>query len=39
VAAEIIQIAKEDTKTNLADPLTKMMKAEERDEPFDRWMY
>jgi Reverse transcriptase (RNA-dependent DNA polymerase) len=39
VAAGTIQIAKEDTATNLADPLTKMMKAEDRQNLFNKWMY
>jgi hypothetical protein len=39
VAVGTIQIAKEDTATNLADPLTKMMKAEDRQNLFNKWMF
>lgn len=39
VAAEIVQIAKEDTTTNLADLFTKVMPKARRDELLDRFMY
>ena len=39
VAAEIIRIAKEDTKTNLADLFTKVLTKLKRDELLDRFMY
>jgi hypothetical protein len=39
VASGMIRVAKEDTKTNLADPLTKQLPAVTRNELFGRWMY
>ena len=39
VAAEIIRIAKEDTKINLADLFTKVLTKLKRDELLDRFMY
>jgi hypothetical protein len=38
-ASGTIRIAKEDTKTNLADPLTKQLAAPQRDALFNAWMY
>jgi hypothetical protein len=39
VAAGMIRIAKEDTLTNLADPLTKQLGSPQRDALFGKWMY
>jgi len=39
VAAGIVQVAKEDTRTNLADLFTKVMSKPRRDDLIDRFMY
>ena len=39
VAAEIIQITKEGTKTNLADLFTKMLSRKQREELIERFTY
>ncbi len=39
VAAGTVRIAKEDSKTNLADVFTKVMSASQREPLFDRFMY
>ena len=39
VAAGIVQVAKEDTTTNLADLFTKTLSKTRRDELLDRFMY
>ena len=39
VAAGIVQMAKEDSKTNLSDLFTKVMSKPRRDELIDRFMY
>lgn len=39
VAAEIIRVGKVNTKDNLADPLTKMLTALQRDHLFGEWTY
>ena len=39
VAAEVVRVAKEDTKTNLADLFTKVLPRQRREELLDRCMY
>ena len=39
VAADIIRVAKEDTKTNLSDLFTKILPRPWREESLDRFMY
>ena len=39
VAAGIVEMAKEDSKTNLSDLFTKVMSKPRRDELIDRFMY
>jgi hypothetical protein len=39
VASRVIRVAKEQTETNLADPLTKQVPREQRSFLFERWMY
>ena len=39
VTAGIVQIAKEDTRTNLADLFTKVMSKPRRDALIERFMY
>ena len=39
VAAGIVEMAKEDSKTNMSDLFTKVMSKPRRDELIDRFMY
>lgn len=39
VAAGIVRVAKEDTKTNLADLFTKVLSKVKREELLDKFMY
>ena len=39
VAADIVRVAKEDTKTNLSDLFTKILPRPRREELLDKFMY